>query len=59
MVSLGLQAVGYEYVNIDDCYAEKNRSASGDIVAGELSYSDSGQSDESSQNQIRSASHTG
>ncbi|KAH9848316.1 glycoside hydrolase family 27 protein [Lenzites betulinus] len=32
MVSLGLSDVGYEHVNIDDCYAEKNRSASGDIV---------------------------
>ena len=29
--------VGYTHVNIDDCYAEKNRSASGDIVAGSLS----------------------
>ncbi|EIW55385.1 glycoside hydrolase family 27 protein [Trametes versicolor FP-101664 SS1] len=33
MVSLGLADVGYKHVNIDDCYAEKNRSASGDIVA--------------------------
>ncbi|KAI9066864.1 glycoside hydrolase family 27 protein [Trametes sanguinea] len=33
MVSLGLADVGYTHVNIDDCYAEKNRSASGDIVA--------------------------
>ncbi|KAJ4492091.1 glycoside hydrolase [Lentinula edodes] len=38
MVSLGLQAVGYEYVNIDDCYAEKNRSASGDIVADSVRF---------------------
>lgn len=35
MVSLGLQTAGYEYVNIDDCYAEKNRSETGDIVASE------------------------
>jgi len=27
------QDVGYAYINIDDCYSEKNRSASGDIVA--------------------------
>jgi len=27
------QDVGYTYINIDDCYSEKNRSASGDIVA--------------------------
>ncbi|KIY48460.1 glycoside hydrolase [Fistulina hepatica ATCC 64428] len=33
MVDLGLQAVGYDYVNIDDCYANKNRSADGRIVA--------------------------
>jgi alpha-galactosidase len=26
--------VGYHYVNIDDCYAEKNRTASGDIIPG-------------------------
>ena len=29
------QAAGYNYVNIDDCYSEKNRSATGDIVASE------------------------
>ncbi|KAJ7449054.1 glycoside hydrolase superfamily [Mycena galericulata] len=32
MVSLGLKDAGYNYVNIDDCWAEKNRSASGDLV---------------------------
>ncbi|KAK0202017.1 glycoside hydrolase family 27 protein [Desarmillaria ectypa] len=31
--SLGLADLGYEYVNIDDCYAERNRSSSGDILA--------------------------
>ncbi|KAG7448434.1 glycoside hydrolase [Guyanagaster necrorhizus] len=31
--SLGLLDVGYDQLNIDDCYAEKNRSAGGDIVA--------------------------
>lgn len=31
MKSLGLQDVGYTHVNIDDCYAEKNRSADGFI----------------------------
>ncbi|KAL6301847.1 glycoside hydrolase family 27 protein [Sparassis latifolia] len=30
--SLGLADVGYKYVNIDDCYSEKNRTATGDIV---------------------------
>ncbi|KAF7360120.1 Alpha-galactosidase [Mycena venus] len=34
MKSLGLLDVGYHYVNIDDCYAEKNRTASGDIIPG-------------------------
>ncbi|PBL04296.1 glycoside hydrolase family 27 protein [Armillaria gallica] len=32
IVSLGLKDVGYEYMNIDDCYAEKQRNSSGDIV---------------------------
>ncbi|KAF8828466.1 hypothetical protein HHX47_DHR3000284 [Lentinula edodes] len=39
MVSLGLQTAGYEYVNIDDCYAEKNRSETGDIVANSVRFS--------------------
>lgn len=30
-----MQAAGYNYINIDDCYSEKKRSASGDIVEGE------------------------
>ncbi|KAJ6517973.1 glycoside hydrolase family 27 protein [Mycena vitilis] len=30
---LGLADVGYNYVNVDDCYSEKQRSAEGDIVA--------------------------
>lgn len=29
-----MQAAGYNYVNIDDCYAEKNRTASGHIIEG-------------------------
>ncbi len=28
--------VGYNYVSIDDCYSEKNRSSSGDIVASAI-----------------------
>ncbi|RPD59108.1 glycoside hydrolase family 27 protein [Lentinus tigrinus ALCF2SS1-6] len=39
MVSLGLKDVGYTHVNIDDCYAERNRSASGDIVADHVRFS--------------------
>ncbi|KAJ7185889.1 glycoside hydrolase superfamily [Mycena filopes] len=38
VVSLGLQDVGYQYVNIDDCYAEKSRSASGDIVPDKVRF---------------------
>ncbi|KAJ6583011.1 glycoside hydrolase [Mycena vulgaris] len=38
MKSLGLLDVGYHYVNIDDCYAEKNRSASGDIIADKIRF---------------------
>ena len=30
------QDAGYHWVNIDDCYAEKNRSADGFIVPGKL-----------------------
>ncbi|KAF5357190.1 hypothetical protein D9756_006384 [Leucocoprinus leucothites] len=33
MKSVGLQAAGYNHVNIDDCYSEKERSPEGDIVA--------------------------
>ncbi|KAF5314739.1 hypothetical protein D9611_007253 [Ephemerocybe angulata] len=33
MKSLGLKDVGYEYVGVDDCYSEKQRSSAGDIVA--------------------------
>lgn len=33
MVSLGLKDVGYNYVNIDDCYSEKKRNETGDIIA--------------------------
>ncbi|KAJ7253526.1 glycoside hydrolase family 27 protein [Mycena rebaudengoi] len=33
MRSLGLADVGYNYLNIDDCYSEKQRTAAGDIVA--------------------------
>lgn len=29
MVSSGMKAAGYEYVNLDDCWAEKNRTADG------------------------------
>lgn len=31
--SLGLKDAGYNYVNIDDCYAEKDRDEGGNIVA--------------------------
>jgi alpha-galactosidase len=38
MKSLGLQAAGYNYVNIDDCYAEKNRTAAGDIIEDQVRF---------------------
>ncbi|KAF8155494.1 glycoside hydrolase [Crassisporium funariophilum] len=38
MKSLGLQAAGYNYVNIDDCYAEKNRTAKGDIIEDQVRF---------------------
>ena len=30
------EAVGYNFVNIDDCWAEKNRTAAGDLIEGLL-----------------------
>lgn len=34
MKTLGLLEAGYSWINLDDCYANKNRSSSGEIVAG-------------------------
>ncbi|MCO5992097.1 NPCBM/NEW2 domain-containing protein [Actinoallomurus rhizosphaericola] len=31
-VSSGLKDAGYQYVNLDDCWAEQNRDANGDLV---------------------------
>jgi alpha-galactosidase len=39
MESLGLKAVGYNWVNLDDCYSEKQRSESGEIIAGKSLFS--------------------
>ncbi|MFC7385379.1 ricin-type beta-trefoil lectin domain protein [Sphaerisporangium rhizosphaerae] len=33
MVSSGMAAAGYQYVNIDDCWSTKSRNGSGDLVA--------------------------
>ncbi|AQZ61851.1 Endo-1,4-beta-xylanase A precursor [[Actinomadura] parvosata subsp. kistnae] len=33
MVSSGMAAAGYTYVNIDDCWSTKSRNAAGDLVA--------------------------
>ncbi|KAI6040914.1 glycoside hydrolase family 27 protein [Pisolithus marmoratus] len=38
MISLGLVDVGYNYVNIDDCYSERQRSPAGDIVASKTKF---------------------
>ncbi|KAF5371640.1 hypothetical protein D9758_003577 [Tetrapyrgos nigripes] len=38
MIKLGLKDVGYNYLNLDDCYSERNRSASGDIIANATSF---------------------
>ncbi|KAI6019988.1 glycoside hydrolase family 27 protein [Pisolithus orientalis] len=38
MISLGLVDVGYNYVNIDDCYSERQRSPVGDIVASKTKF---------------------
>ncbi|KAJ8693945.1 hypothetical protein PTI98_008886 [Pleurotus ostreatus] len=36
--SFGLLDAGYNYVNLDDCYAERNRSASGDIIEDQVRF---------------------
>jgi hypothetical protein len=33
VVSEGYSAVGYEYINVDDCWLEKNRGPRGELVA--------------------------
>ncbi|PIN10614.1 Alpha-D-galactosidase (melibiase) [Handroanthus impetiginosus] len=33
MVSTGLSVLGYEYINLDDCWAEQNRDSQGNLVA--------------------------
>ncbi|GFP88541.1 alpha-galactosidase [Phtheirospermum japonicum] len=33
MVSTGLSSLGYEYINLDDCWAELNRDSQGNFVA--------------------------
>lgn len=33
MVSTGLAALGYHYINLDDCWAEQNRDSQGNLVA--------------------------
>ncbi|KAL5492791.1 hypothetical protein ACEPAI_4239 [Sanghuangporus weigelae] len=39
MKTLGLQDAGYSFVNLDDCWAEKNRSSSGDLVPDKTRFS--------------------
>jgi alpha-galactosidase len=33
MVSSGLSAIGYKYINIDDCWGELKRDSQGSLVA--------------------------
>ncbi|KAJ7328508.1 glycoside hydrolase superfamily [Mycena albidolilacea] len=40
MKALGLLDVGYNYVNVDDCYAEKSRDADGFIVPDKIRFPD-------------------
>ncbi|HEY3502989.1 MAG TPA: NPCBM/NEW2 domain-containing protein [Actinocatenispora sp.] len=39
-VSSGLKAAGYQYVNIDDCWSEKQRSADGHLVPDPVKFPD-------------------
>ena len=38
------KAAGYEFVNIDDCWAEKNRTADGELIGGLVNSCPSGRS---------------
>ncbi|KAI6146844.1 glycoside hydrolase family 27 protein, partial [Pisolithus tinctorius] len=38
MISLGLADAGYNYVNIDDCYAAKQHNSDGDIIANQTKF---------------------
>lgn len=38
VVSEGYAAVGYEYINIDDCWLEKERSYTGQLVPDRLRF---------------------
>lgn len=33
VVSEGYAAVGYQYINVDDCWLEKSRGSRGELVA--------------------------
>lgn len=33
VVSEGYAAVGYEYINVDDCWLEKNRGSNNELIA--------------------------
>src|SRR5262245_60001996 len=39
MVSSGMKAAGYQYVNIDDCWMAKTRDANGDLQADSVRFS--------------------
>jgi len=38
MKSLGFLDVGYDHVNLDDCYSERKRNSNGDIVANKARF---------------------
>ncbi|XP_051136541.1 alpha-galactosidase-like [Andrographis paniculata] len=38
MVSTGLSALGYEYINLDDCWAESSRDSKGNLRAKESTF---------------------
>jgi alpha-galactosidase len=40
MVADGMKAAGYQYVNIDDCWAEPNRDANGNLVPNPAKFPD-------------------
>jgi len=38
MVSTGMAAAGYQYVNIDDCWSDKSRDGAGNLVADRVKF---------------------
>jgi len=40
VVALGLDKIGYEYINLDDCWMKENRTADGHFIVDEVAFPD-------------------